>query len=531
LVATKRGYVDGAFRKRSPEDSAAALELLPGLREADIELRVWKHGVISGQLIDESGESIVGAEVTILRRQLVGGRVEYARTASGISDDRGLYRAVSLVPGDYIAAVSSVRATYSGFGVPEFSPDVTFRATIQAGNVAVGQSNNLPVKESTTGQLMVIPPTFFPDVRQPTDAAVLSIRSGEERRADFTLRTTAARAITGRLIGFGEAVRLAAVRVIIKDSGAVRSYAALEVAATVASQDGTFRLEGVPSGRYELRVWKRPELSSRNSVLELDRALNDMRAARAESPPVGRPKPAPTAPTLWAAYDVTVAERNVDIEVRLVAAPRVSGRFVFNGTAPVPDADQYRRCVVRVLPASGRAPELALPGPVDIAGSFTTHGVPAGRYVVVPSCDFAGWHLDGVWHGGKDISAAPVDLVDGDLADVVVRFVDKAAILSGAVSAATGGPAKDATVLVFPQDSALWQDYGPSPRRLIKSRVTTGRFEIPSIPAGDYLIGAVPDELAADWPSPSLLTRVKARATPISVRTGQSSTHHLVVLR
>jgi hypothetical protein len=46
---------------------------------------------------------------------------------------------------------------------------------------------------------------------------------------------------------------------------------------------------------------------------------------------------------------------------------------------------------------------------------------------------------------------------------------------------------------------------------------------------GEYLICAVPDAIAVDWPDPSLLTQLQGRASALTVRAGQSITRDLVL--
>ncbi len=77
LQATKDGYAPGTYGQRRAEGQSQLLSLAEGERLADVTLRVWKHGVIAGTVVDEAGEPVVGVAVRALVKNVVAGRPRY----------------------------------------------------------------------------------------------------------------------------------------------------------------------------------------------------------------------------------------------------------------------------------------------------------------------------------------------------------------------------------------------------------------------------------------------------------------------
>jgi hypothetical protein len=271
----------------------------------------------------------------------------------------------------------------------------------------------------------------------------------------------------------------------------------LETATSISDAAGRFTFLGVPPGQYVLRSLK-----------------------AAPAPSRGAPAPAvPPGPTLWASQPISVGTADVpDLVVTLRTGFRASGTVAFDDAAPQPSPDVVRRIVAAFESADGR-PSAGMTvnrGLVDGAGQLSSYELVPGRYylrIVVPP---PGWTLKSAMLEGRDISNVPVT-VDRALRGVVITFTNHPGELSGRVQTATGAADATASVLVFPADSALWVDYGISPRRLRIMRADReGAFQFAGLPAGDYFVAAIPDESAGEaWDSLVLqgLARLASRIT------------------
>ena len=105
ITASKPGYSDGAYGRLRPNGPSQSLQLTDGQRVTDVTLPLWKLGTIAGTVFDDSGEPVVGAPVRVLERTVVAGKRQLQVSASSTTDDRGMYRIGSLVPGEYVVVV------------------------------------------------------------------------------------------------------------------------------------------------------------------------------------------------------------------------------------------------------------------------------------------------------------------------------------------------------------------------------------------------------------------------------------------
>src|SRR5688572_24664600 len=148
VSAAKLGHLDGGY-KRSPGSTASPrITLRDGewLPKADVQL--WRTASITGTVMDDQGDPVVGVPVRALVKVRVAGRVKNAAGPSTHTDDRGVYRLAGLSPGEYIIHVPSVQVTIpaadptlrpptataapSGTSLGSTAPDVD--ATIRAGS-------------------------------------------------------------------------------------------------------------------------------------------------------------------------------------------------------------------------------------------------------------------------------------------------------------------------------------------------------------------------------------------------------------
>src|SRR5258708_8572099 len=74
---------------------------------ANTDLRLIRGGVITGAVLEEDGEPLVRALVSVQRYQYVQGQRQLTPAGADQTDDRGQYRVFGLPPGDYYVSVSA----------------------------------------------------------------------------------------------------------------------------------------------------------------------------------------------------------------------------------------------------------------------------------------------------------------------------------------------------------------------------------------------------------------------------------------
>lgn len=556
VTARKPGYVEGAFGRRHPAGAARIARLAEGERLGNVSIAMWKHASISGTVLDEAGEPIVGIEVRAMRRTVLAGRRGFGSPASGTTDDRGVYRIAMLPPGDYVVAVVSTQVAVPASIVEEAGRSVgtsdvgppARQSLIEAGASSAGPGSpgaiqigklvltfgrtHRPLPPSAEGVLFVYPTTFFPASGSSRDAGLVSLASGEERAGtDFQLKPVPATQVSGIIAGPEGPMQGPVVRLVAAES---EDFATdLEAATTVSAGDGTFTFPGVPPASYVLQVTHIPRPAGAGGAPTVIQSSSGMTIMTMSSASRGDAQVS-AEPTFWARLPVEVGARPVtDITVTLRTGGRIGGTAVFDGAAKQPTQEQLANIAVVVEPADGRTLARVTPTRLDPRfRRFSTTGLPGGKYIVRSGNAPEGWTFKAAMLEGRDVSDTPLELDDVDVPNIRLTFTDRPTELTGTVRNDSGGPDADATVLVFPTEPDLWIGYGSSGRRFRSARAaSTGAYALTGLPAGSYCAIAIPDEQTADWQDPKNLETLARRSTRVQIDDGQSRTQDLTTER
>jgi hypothetical protein len=541
--ATKPGYSDGAYGRLRPSGPTQPLQLTDGQRLTDVSLPMWKLGTIAGLVLDESGEPIVGATVKVYQRMIVGGKRQWQATSTQLTDDRGMYRVGSLVPGDYIVALpmtppAVLANVLAGLGLPAAPARagggggggiaVAFSASVSSGGggnvtrvLSDGNDGGLgPAGLTEDGHELWYQTTFYPAVQSSTRAEILHIKAGEERGGvDFSIKAVRTETVSGVLLGSDGPAPSTLVTLVPVETTDLATP--VETATTSTDAQGRFSFTRVPAGQYWFRAVKNPRMAigpgdtQTFSVGGNTMVFRQVVRTSGDSVP-----PLPTEPTYWIDAPVTVGATDVsDLTMSMRTGVKVSGRIDFSGSATRPTPDQYPTIGITLVPADGRQGAQNGRGRVEPSGNFTTVGVPAGKYVLRVDAP-SGWSLRSAAVGGRDLSDAPIELHDGDVDTVTITFTDKKTSLTGQATTPNGNADGKATVIVFPQDASLWSDTGPNPRRLKNARTgSDGSYDV-GVPAGDYYVVAVSDTGAFDWNDPVFLAAIAPTAAKVTINEG-----------
>lgn len=230
------GFVDQQYQSEDP-DSGAILALRPGQKMGDVLFRMTVAAAITGHVIDENSEPMAGVQIWA-ERKLSEDEIEeegpYALRKQRLTpvgaaqtDDRGSYRVFGLRPGDYYVRAADT-AEFGGF-----------------------QWRDAQVRQSMGS---AYPPLYYPGVFQVDQAQAISLRSGEEAQADFSMRHTKTVEVSGKVIGPDGAARNAWVEL----GNSEEEAGGIGLQSTVDEQ-GKFTFKGVPSGSYNIIAQQRGE--------------------------------------------------------------------------------------------------------------------------------------------------------------------------------------------------------------------------------------------------------------------------------
>lgn len=499
VSVTREGWVPGAYGARRPLRAGTPIALAAGQR-AGIVIRMMRGAVITGTLLDETGQPAVNTGVVAMRSTLQNGeRRLIALGVPGLTDDRGVYRIYGLPPGDYfVGAAPHSRAGSELQATTDL--DVHHARSARAGTPA-------PPDRS-----VAFASTYFPGTPLLVQASAVTIGAGEERSGvDFALLLVATARVEGIVSTPDGAVMPPDAQLTLLASGQTAfpgvAFDGLRTA-RVAS-DGTFSFAGIAPGVYTLLA----------------------RATRPAATP-GEGASADGAPqVLWASRDIAVdGERVSGVSLTLQPGLSVSGQVRFESATqkPLPDMRSIRAMLQPVqTPQATIAPA---PVTLDAGGRFRFSGVTPGRYRLTASFPGSGrpggWLLKSAIVGGQDSLDAPFTVQPNQqLLDAAITFTDRLGQISGTLTDASGAAAPDYTAVLLPADRSLWL---PQSRRLQGVRPSAdGAFTFHNLPAGDYLVAAVDDVEPGEWFDPAFLQRIAPAGIRVVVSDGEQKVQHL----
>lgn len=543
IQATKSGYSAGAFGRMRPGGPTKPLQIDDGEKLNDVTIRIFKLGSISGQVMDETGEPIVAAQVRIYRRALMSGRRVLVQANSATTDDRGMYRAAGLTAAEYVVVVPMVPLSVPVSGAPSAQTRQNLAATASQLSFAPGSSGaggrqlaeHTPfLLNSASGAtpLASIPDDagrwrsyatqYYPGAPTLSGTDIINLKVGEERvGVDFAMRYVPTSTISGQLIAPDGNAGEFVLRLIPSGTGEWSGEPEAALATTDAS--GNFMFLAVPTGSYVIQTTRVPQ----QQVEQNANALFSVQSrAGATANFAGLPLlPLHKEPLLWASAPVTVGDQDVGgIALTLRPGFTISGQmqFIPTGARARPEPQRIVQIPITIESADAQPrPQNGPPSRTLPDGRFITQSQQPGRYFVRIGGAPAGWMVQSVMIGGVDASDTPVELTK-DVSNAVITFTDQISDLRGTVTSVRPGDDPPA-IVVFPADSTGWNNFGVNPLRMRRTvaALNNGAFTFGTLPPGDYFIIAIPEEKSADWQDPAVLEILARQAARFSLAPGE----------
>ena len=234
LAGTKRGYITAAYDQH--DQFSTAIVTGADLDTENLVLRLAPAAVISGKILDESGEPVRHASVTAYFDDHSSG-VDQVRQARGTqTDDLGTYELPSLNPGTYFLSVDA-KPWYAIH--PASTPPNSGKESDPESSTTFDRSLDV-----------AYPLTYYPDVTDADSAMPIPIRGGERIQVDIHLTPVPSlhllfRVPTDKNNGF-------AVPQLEQPSFDGATPRATDSAQFVSP--GLVEITGIPAGRYNLRL-------------------------------------------------------------------------------------------------------------------------------------------------------------------------------------------------------------------------------------------------------------------------------------
>jgi Carboxypeptidase regulatory-like domain len=377
----------------------------------DVVVKLVPLGVLSGHVFDEDGQPIPRANVTLLRYFYETGRTQLGAAGGTLTNDLGEFEIINLPPGRYY---------------------------LQAAGPPV---HNLPVHTRWTRREEAYPITFYPNVRQISEAAATDVAPGTHvGNLDFHLRKVPAYHVRGHVVGQTASQQEIFDQLRVNTPGT--RFGAISQSGLQA--DGSFDIPGVANGSFDI--------SYTHLVIG-------------------------TSGISYPTQSIHVADADVN---GLVFAGRaeaeVSGAVSVEGPRP-------NKLNIYITLDPGNSDSGAGDRSAD-DGSFQIKSVP----MVVCHLDLRfppeGYYVKSIHLGDREIKDGDIDLTNGASAPLNILLASDGGAIEGHVQTADGLPSAGTEITVAPSD-----EYGGR-SDLLKSATTdaAGNFHVKDVAPGDYRV-------------------------------------------
>ena len=393
LSASKNGFVTMSYGSRALDEPARPIVVASGQQVDGIDVVLPAAGVISGTVLNESGQPLVSAPVWLLRQQSIDGSRRLVSLADSredpitgalhltdLTDNLGQFRLFGLLPGTYYLAVGSP----------------------------------VPTNKANRGTNDSVDPTapffFYPGTLDPAQAQAIVVSEGSEISALVTTRRATTAAIAGLLLPSGP-LTSATVTLVSHGVGGDKTRDSVRV-----QSDGSFRVDNLAPGRYTL-------------------------LARAEGQ-VGR-------------LTVDLADTDLFVPIPLGSGGTFSGRVAFEGPTAL-TSSQGTPAPTTVVLEFGSTEFADFPCErTTVAAPDWTFRVTGLITPMQLTVQARGWFVKSIQQNSRDLTDSPIDATR-DTSGVVVLLTQQVTTLAGRVQSERNQTAAAATVVAFAEQSGRW---------------------------------------------------------------------------
>jgi protocatechuate 3,4-dioxygenase beta subunit len=501
VSVTKSGFVAMQFGQSRPFEPGRPIELADAAVMDKADVALPRGSVLAGRVVDEFGEAVADADVMAMRLQFQNGRrrlVPSGRNAS--TNDLGQFRLYGLPPGEYYVSATLRNMTTMMLDMP----------VAGAGFVRGGD------QPQTSGYAS----TYYPSSPNPGEAQRVSVAVGQElSTVDIQLQPVKLARITGMALA-SDGKPMSGAMVMLMPS--MRDAMLFSPGGTSRTdKDGNFTLSGVTPGEYSLQV------QSMGGIFQSTAGGNVMAFAFATADASGAPGQNAPQQREFGVATLNVAGEDIGgLVITGMRGAKASGTVSY-GAAAKPDGTGTIRVTSPATDVDGNPMPSFGAGTVNAeTGAFTIENLVGGHTFRAANLP-RGWVLKRVTYNGEDITDRGLEFKPGaDIEGVEIELTNKTSAVNGTVNTASGQPAKDYTVVVFPEDQQKW--VLAQNRWMASTRPDQeGQFRFNSLPPGDYFAVAVEYVAAGEWQDPAWLERAAKTATKFTLDEGATKTLQL----
>ena len=266
LQGTRRGYLTSSYEEH--EQYSTAIVTGPEFATDKLVLRLMPMAMITGHVLDESGEPVRSAQVQLFLEDHSGGMSRVLRVTTGSStDDRGYFDFAVLRPGRYFVSVSTT---------PWYA---VHPVTGQGGGETTG--SGLATLD------VAYPTTYYGGGTESENAAPIDLKGGEKQEIEIRLRPVPALHLIVRIPveASGDTPGDASVlRFPVLQKHVFDSVEQVNPGQVQPLSPGVLEVTGVAAGRYDVSIRStKPDEAQQFSEIDLEHDGQDLNVAQGET--------------------------------------------------------------------------------------------------------------------------------------------------------------------------------------------------------------------------------------------------------
>ena len=231
LTGRKRGFIPAAYDQH--DQFSTAIVTGAGLDTANLVLKLAPNGIIHGQILDEAGEPVRGANVTLYYDDHSAGMDQIRQARNATTDDLGAYEMRSLQPGTYFLSATAQ---------PWYA--------VHPPSQTEGPREHRPAANGDRSLDVAYPVTYYPDVTDSESATPIPMRGGERLEVDIHFNPVPALRMLFHVPGDDKRGYL--FPQLFQESLDGSTFMNGTNGAMISP--GLVEVSGVPAGRYDVRL-------------------------------------------------------------------------------------------------------------------------------------------------------------------------------------------------------------------------------------------------------------------------------------
>lgn len=478
LKAARRGFIESMFNQHEQYSTA----IVTG-GDADSEHLVFHltpQAVLTGRVLDEAGDSVRQANVTLYRQDQSSGISLVGRVGSTRTDDRGTYEFAELPAGNYFISVNA-RPWYALHPRSFRNGGGTVTTTNRDGTVtSVKEEETITTPVPAHSFDVTYATTYYPDATDSEDATPIPLRGGERLSVDVHLSPVPALRILVRM-NLQEGQGWAMPHFLKKSFDTIEDVTMGMMARDDNAAEnprpnnftmlghGEMEFTGVPAGKYSVRVPRMPGSGLPGSVAEFDINQNGQEI----NPLAGEPA------------------SSAKFSVRVLGAARPPQGLL--------------------LALRTREHKVSRTAPVDAHGACEMLDIPPGKYDLLAATPTNDYAVTRITINGGQRNDHNLEIVAGSTIEGTVTLVGGQTIVQG-IAKHDGKGAAGAMIVLVPTDP---QAHGELFRR--DQSDLDGTFNLGTVIPGEYTIVAIENGWDLNWSQPGVIAHYLPKGRKVVV--------------